>query len=220
MSENKELFLFGNKGKLDNPPQVKIIDIIPLYPEKNRMTFIEVGANDGVDNDPIKGWVKQYGWTGVLIEPVSSAFEDLKNNYVGISGVFFENIAISNSDEKFATMYKPKSSKIASLDKNHTPMRGKYKEIEVRLKKLNNIVDEYNISNLDLLNIDAEGYDFEVIRSLDFGMIRPKIIHYEHRHLGNIKSDCEKYLVDNGYFLYWNRNNTIAIDKELKESFE
>jgi len=214
------LKLFGNEGELDNPPQVKIIDIIPLYPHKENMTFIEVGANNGVDNDPIRGWVEKYNWNGVLIEPVKKVFNELKKNYEGIEEVYFENVAISNSDNKFAIMYKPKSSKIASLDKNHTPMKGKYKEIKVESKKLNDIVEVYNISNLDLLNIDAEGYDFEVIKSLDFYKCRPKIIHYEHRHLGDIKNNCENYLLKNGYFLCWNRNNTVAIDKEFKESFE
>lgn len=220
MEKQNTLKLFGNEGELDNPPQVKIIDVIPLYPNKENMIFIEVGANNGVDNDPVRDWVKQYNWTGVLIEPVKKAFEELKVNYDGIDRVSFENVAISNSDEKSAIMYKPKSSKIASLDKNHAPMKGKYKEVEVVLKKLNDIVEEYNISKLDLLNIDAEGYDFEVIKSLDFDKVRPMIIHYEHRHLGDVKSNCEAYLLKNGYFLCWNRNNTVAIDKKFKESFE
>lgn len=217
MKEKYELFLFGNEGKLDNPPQVKIIDIIPLYPNKDNMVFIEVGANDGVDNDPIRDWVKKYNWTGVLIEPIDTAFEDLKNNYNGVSGISFENVAISNSDDEYAIMYRPRSSKISSLDKDHAPMKGKYKEVKVRIKKLNDIIDQYDISNLDLLNIDAEGYDFEVIKSLDFDKCRPVIIHYEHRHLGDAKSDCEKYLLENGYFLCWNRNNTIAINKKFKD---
>jgi len=220
MSKNEELFLFGNKGKLDNPPQVKIIDIIPLYPNKDNMFFIEVGANNGVDNDPIRGWVEEYNWTGILIEPVEQAFEELRSNYEGIKNVYFENVAISNSDEKNVIMYKPKSSKIASLDKNHPPMKNKYKKIDVRLKKLNDIVDKYNVDHIDLLNIDAEGYDFEVIKSLDLNKCRPIIVHYEHRHLGDWKVDCETYLLNNGYFLCWNRNNTIAIDRVFKESFE
>lgn len=220
MENRNKLVLFGNKGALDNPPQVKIIDVIPLYPNKENMIFIEVGANNGIDNDPIRDWVKKYNWTGVLIEPIEKAFKELKLNYKGMNGVSFENVAISNSDDEYAIMYRPKSSKIASLDKNHAPMKGKYKEIKVRMKKLNDIIDQYGISNLDLLNIDAEGYDFEVIKSLDFEKCRPVIIHYEHRHLGGAKSDCEKYLLDNGYFLCWNRNNTVAIDKKIKESFE
>lgn len=218
--ENNELCLFGNRGGLDNPPQVKIIDVIPLLPNKEGMTFIEVGANNGVDNDPIRDWVRRYKWTGVLIEPVPSAFEDLRKSYSGIDGVSFEDVAISNSDEKVSIMYRPKSSKIASLDKDHAPMKGKYKEIKVKLNRLDDIVQKYGFVELDLLNIDAEGHDFEVIKSLDLNRCRPKIIHYEHRHFGDIKKECETYLLDNGYFLCWNRNNTVAIDKSFKESFE
>ncbi len=32
--------------------------------------FIQIGANDGVTNDPIHDLVKSYHWKGVLVEPL------------------------------------------------------------------------------------------------------------------------------------------------------
>jgi len=211
-----DLVLFGQRVELKDTKQVKIINVIPIYPHKEGMSFISVGANDGVTNDPIRAWVTQYKWMGVLIEPVRTAFDKLVSNYDGISGVEFENVAIDNSNKASAILYVPKASKIASLDKNHQPAKGsKKKKVVVNLSTLDKIMEKHSIDHLDFLNIDAEGYDFEVIKSLNFDKCRPSIIHYEHRHLGKIKVSCEEFLINRNYVLFFNRNNTVAIDKGI-----
>lgn len=211
-----DLVLWGSRVNPKDPKQVKIIDVVDIYPQKEGAFFIEVGANDGVSNDPIRDWVIKYKWQGILIEPVKKAFDKLIRNYDGIDGVSFENMAIDNSEVDSAILYVPKASKVASFNKNHPPAKGKKEKVKVRVSTLNKLVDKYSISKIDLLNIDAEGYDFEVIKSIDFGKCRPSIIHYEHRHLGRDKEQCEQYLMQFGYNLYFNRNNTVAIDMEQK----
>ena len=37
--------------------------------------------------------------------------------------------------------------------------------------------------DFDLLHIDAEGSDYEVFKSLNFPLIKPKIIIIEHKHM-------------------------------------
>ena len=32
--------------------------------------FLEIGANDGVANDPIYPFVSRFGWTGIMVEPL------------------------------------------------------------------------------------------------------------------------------------------------------
>ena len=71
--------------------------IVDAYAERNAdFFFIQVGANDGVRNDPIGPKVKKYGWHGVLIEPQPDLFEKLKENYRGYGGLHFENAAVSS----------------------------------------------------------------------------------------------------------------------------
>src|SRR4051812_34422848 len=61
-------------------------------------TFIQIGANDGVSNDPIRRYVVEYGFKGVLIEPQPDVFTRLKANYSGMPGITFENAAIAACD--------------------------------------------------------------------------------------------------------------------------
>src|SRR5215831_6216681 len=60
--------------------------------------FIQVGANDAVRDDPLKGFVTTYGWRGILIEPVPFIFERLKSQYGDSPNLILENIAIAEQD--------------------------------------------------------------------------------------------------------------------------
>jgi len=209
-----DLKLFGKKVNLPDPKQVKIINIIDIFPGREGLKFIEVGANDGCYNDPVNAWVKKYHWKGVLIEPVPSAFKDLMGNYRGVPNIFFENVAICNNNNKPQSFYIPKSSKVASLNSKHPPMK-KVKQVMIDTMTLNAVVEKYCFEDFNFLTIDAEGYDFNVLQSLDFNRYKPEIIHYEHRHLGESKEDCEEYLYSYGYKLYFNKNNTVALRKDI-----
>lgn len=60
--------------------------------------FVQIGANDGLRNDPIHHYVRKYGWKGILVEPQSKVFSSLVKNYEGHSGLIFENVAIGEED--------------------------------------------------------------------------------------------------------------------------
>ena len=72
----------------------------------------------------------------------------------------------------------------------------------------NDLIKKHDIKNIDLLQIDAEGYDGELICSIDFDNIKPKFIRYEDRHVQRVydqkltsvsSSDVTNYLTKHGY---------------------
>ena len=70
-----------------------------------RVSFVQIGANDGLRNDPIREFIVRDPWTGVLIEPLPSVFELLKENYAWLAGrrsLAFENPAISTSESSLS----------------------------------------------------------------------------------------------------------------------
>ena len=78
----------------------------------------------------------------------------------------------------------------------------------------------YKEKEIDLLNIDTEGNDFKVLKSLDFNIYNPKIIIIE-THLKDIhkiiNSEIYKYLFDRNYNLIsWNIYSLIFIKKNFK----
>jgi hypothetical protein len=62
------------------------------------------------------------------------------------------------------------------------------------------LLDRHKVDRIDLLQIDVEGYDYELLKMFDFERIQPKLICYEHLHLKlSDKNACKKYLTENGY---------------------
>ena len=46
-----------------------------------------------------------------------------------------------------------------------------------KLDLIKNLLEKYNFGDIDVLQIDAEGYDFQIINSLED--IKPKIINFD-----------------------------------------
>ncbi|MEX0996580.1 MAG: FkbM family methyltransferase [Flavobacteriaceae bacterium] len=162
---------------------------------QTNITFLQLGGNDGKRYDPIYKFVVKYhnNINGVILEPVKDYYIDLERNYKNFSNIITVNKAIHNS-LKETTIFKLDKSKehlapefakgIASFDPNHhkkTNVDSKLIKPEiVKCEKLSSIIKDYKIENIDVLVIDTEGYDYHIIMDIDFNLIQPKIIHFEH----------------------------------------
>jgi hypothetical protein len=66
---------------------------------------------------------------------------------------------------------------------------------------------------VDYFQVDTEGFDFEVIKMLDFDCLKPDIIKYESINLE--KSDNERLILllkKYNYFLFSEFGDTVAIN--------
>lgn len=62
------------------------------------------------------------------------------------------------------------------------------------------LLKELGNPTVDILQIDAEGYDGALLRMIDFDRFRPTIIHYEHANMGKQERDaCARMLIQQGY---------------------
>ena len=53
------------------------------------------------------------------------------------------------------------------------------------------LLAKHGVSRVDLLQIDTEGYDFEIIRMFDHAGVRPAVVRFEHLYLsGKERSSC------------------------------
>jgi hypothetical protein len=72
----------------------------------------------------------------------------------------------------------------------------------------------------DLLQIDAEGYDTEIIKTLADVSIRPSIIRFGHRltdstiMMETFRS-CADFLIGRGYYFIMETHDAIAYDREI-----
>jgi len=190
------------------------------------MFFLQIGAFDGVSNDPIHHHVVKHGWRGVLIEPQPWAYERLKETYKDCSGLVIRNVAISDQGSKRELFVldteNPKAphwaGQVASFDRatitKHAalvPEANEIQSIVVDVMPLKAVISEHQVERIDVLQIDTEGFDFEILKMVDFEALAPFVIHYEHCHLN--KADAEKsfrLLIENGYQVAVGETDTIA----------
>ncbi len=72
---------------------------------------------------------------------------------------------------------------------------------------------------IDLLQIDAEGYDHQIIRSINFERVKPVIIRFEHMVLSQKeRNECLSLLASQGYrFLLEDNDTTAYLDEAIRK---
>jgi FkbM family methyltransferase len=193
---------------------------------KPNLRFIQVGANDGIANDPIRWYVFKHGWHGILIEPQPVIFKQLQENYKGTEGLIFENCAISPQQKNVELYYLDESdvdwpfvNRIATLDPNKgwlAKAKERAKKVNVKSRTLNQVIEAHSMNSFDVLVIDTEGFDFEVLKTIDLTRHQPTVIVYEERHLAPPEHDqAEILLWKHGYTVFTQKfpNDTFAIHR-------
>ena len=191
--------LIKNERVLANSPFYTLDKILSNIFSKNLIkTLVQIGSNDGKRFDILNKFIKEYSPTSILVEPIKKDFEDLKKNYSNKKNISFENSAISVNN-KVNTLFKVKDEKlnfyseyvkgITSFNEKHLLKHGisksHIKEVKVNSLSIFDLLKKYSINQLDLLVIDAEGYDGDiVIDFLSTITLRPLII-FEYIHINH-----------------------------------
>lgn len=177
--------------------------------------FMQIGAYDGYYHDVLPVLARKYGWSGILVEPQPIAFQKLVENFRS-ERLHFENAAIAKraGELPFYTTTKADSN-LASFNRLHLLRHGiappSILEIKVPVLTIHDVLDRHNLKHLNLLQIDAEGSDGDIIRSIDFSRLRPDIIRYEHRNMvQEERSQVILLLANKGYKFVLEDNDTIA----------
>ena len=174
------------------------------YLEVHKSIFlIQIGANDGVMNDPIyKFNIKNSNVvSGFVLETLPNVYSTLEKNYLSCPNIKPLNLAIHNTKSE-VLIYRVKQeylSKvpsfargIASFNPDHWKKTGlipnsEYIQSEsVKCISYSTLLAENHIKAIDLLVLDTEGYDYEILMGIDFTNSKPRIIRFEHGVRDNV----------------------------------
>jgi FkbM family methyltransferase len=195
----------------------KFRSLVELLSQNNPDFFvIQVGACDGVMDDPIHKWIDQYHWNGILIEPQDDEFQNLVRNYSNSKQLHLVNAAITAKDGS-VTLYKVKNDeKVKNSWQRGTasliPQSELTTSVVVKSICFQTLFEKYGVSHVELLQIDVEGFDYEIIKLFDFKQIKPALLRYEHRHLSpSNRRECVKLLCGLGYKIIYSQYDTSAV---------
>ncbi|MEK7545962.1 MAG: FkbM family methyltransferase [Patescibacteria group bacterium] len=228
-----------NLKVLRDPQRQKPItreDFFNLYFSKadpRTFFFVQVGANDGKTNDPIYPYVTRYGLSGIAIEPQADVYEMLTRTYGSFRGVRCVHAAIGAVTGRmpFYTV-KPgfKTEKnfarvtgIASFDeavfrktlKNKLPPGAEadayIQRTLIDVLSFEDLARTYAVTSIDMLQLDCEGYDYEILKTFDFGRFSPSLINLESMHFSqDVRLACERLLAEQGYRTFRTANDICA----------
>lgn len=207
---------------------------------RQEVYFIQVGANDGLVRDPLIHLIMLHkNWKGVLLEPLPDVFTHaLKPLHRKRPQLHLMNAAIAResgqsiiyrisfSKKRWATGLTSfrKETLLSKINDGYVERCArKYGDLlpadrnqwiaeeTIRSVNFQQILSETDFPRIDLLQIDAEGFDLEVIRMLPFHLVKPYVISFEHEHLSmEDKATCFDLLKGQGYQLAVLERDAVA----------
>jgi len=199
--------------------------------------LVIIGAHIGVH---IINEINKYKDQNILlIEPVPHNLGALKKNISEYNNITIEPIAIG-SKKTINKFYFVKGDSIKKLGKhwasgigsfskkhilNHRTKRFKIKEndidsINVQTLTFLDLINKYKIFEIDQLQIDAEGYEYEILNSIDYRNININKIIFESKHFdgtfneGTKLNEIKKKLIKNNYeIVKLDEENILAVKK-------
>ena len=173
------------------------------FKNKEKGFYIDVGCYHPIHRNNTFLLYKK-GWKGINIDIHSFSidlFNHLRPNDLNY------NLAISDINKKIKMFFQKELSQLSTIDYDQAlkSFQGIIKKKEIQSFTLNEVLSFSNLENkkIDLLDIDVEGADFKVLKSLSLENYKPEMICIEI-HEENIKeSETYIYLKNKGYDLIW-----------------
>ena len=167
-------------------------------------TYVEAGALDGITFSNTKHF-EELGWTGVLIEPNPSEFKKLENNRPKDKVV---NCALGPEGEMDFVINDDYPLASAVVHDDTQSLRDHWhkdsKIIKVHVRPLVEILRENNVHHIDIFSLDVEGYEEQVLSTMDWGVTVNVWIIEMH----NPNETINSLLRNNGYKylkrVHWN----------------
>jgi FkbM family methyltransferase len=214
---NHVLHQFGYEiGRLHRENPINLLELVisHLVLIGRPPNFVQVGANDGVQSDPLAKSIRKHKLSGLVVEPQPDIFRLLQENERNYPAITCVNAAIDRHDSaRTMFRYRPESELptwaigLCSFDRRHltkfselAPFAHLIEEIEVKTISVRTLLANNQMSEIGVLQIDTEGYDFEIIKMFFAERVFPTVVNYEHCHLsGHDRVECEALLHDQGY---------------------
>ena len=184
-------------------------------------TFIEIGT---CDFDTCQR-LADNGWQGIMLEPNPQAFKNMNKVMEGYDNVITLQYAVSDYEGMIELgvskqdypdkMVRGMSSIVADNHKgakvfeyNNKSKTYLDKVIKVPCTRLDTLIYENGITNIDFLKMDVEGHEMNIIEDYTWD-VKPTFIKMEHKHIDDIKA--VDILQAQGYLTWTEREDIYAV---------
>lgn len=158
--------------------------------------YVDVGANHEEFHSVTKYFYER-GWRGINIEPIPRLIKEISRKRPRDINLGY---AVSTKKGKMKFREYPKHDGLSTFSEQskleNEKRRLPYKDYDIKVNSLKNILNDYKVDTIDFLKIDVEGFEEEVLKSNDWIKFRPRVLCVEANHR---KQDWSKYLENKDY---------------------
>ena len=166
--------------------------------------FVDVGAKDGIETSNTYLFEQFLGWKGICFEPNPVSFFECKKNRKG--PVYPIGIGKGGSCEFFCCPMGPgRSGIVENYHPEHTSfaMYLEHKSadnvIQIETAPLQKILDIHGYRHIQFLDVDTEGGELEILKTIDYEKTQIDVINVENLFSKEI---MREFLKEKGFLLF------------------
>lgn len=183
---------------------------IENYLDYDNGFYVELGANDGIQQSNTYYFEQYRGWKGILIEPIGQRYLECFKNRSTNNKIFCNACVSFQYKEKFVELtYSNLMTTATDLESDLiNPLEHAKKGLKYIPNKENNytfgspavtlnsiLIKSDAPRKIDFLSLDVEGAEIEVLRGIDHKKFRFKYMCIESRN----NEKLTQYLIENDY---------------------
>jgi FkbM family methyltransferase len=191
---------------------------------KGTIHVLQIGAFDGHACDPLLEILQNENVSAILVEPQEIPYQRLVARYGTNPRVCLINAAVAERDGVLK-LYVPGSadSPKASLIAQHHRRFGSHakdvREIEVASVSVGSLVKKFHGERLHLLQVDAEGMDYQILKWFFDAGVEPDVLNFESLHLSKAERRASRQLLNaKGYWWIESDQDSFALKESLVKS--
>lgn len=183
---------------------------IEKYLNYNNGFYVELGANDGIQQSNTFYFEQYRNWKGILIEPIGQRYLECFRNRSKNNKIFCNACVSFEYKEKFVELTY--SNLMTTANNLESDLTDPLEHAKSGLKYIPNKENNYTFGSLaatlnniliksdaprkiDFLSLDVEGTEIEVLKGINHKQFRFKYICIESRNLKKLT----QYLIENDY---------------------
>lgn len=162
--------------------------------------FVEFGATNGVHFSNTHLLEKEFGWTGILCEPIASHYSDL----IKTRSCHIEDKCVWSVSNQFVDFLQTPILDLSTIQQfhdhdGHSNYRCDGVVSRVQTITLNDLLDKYHAPrNIDYLSVDTEGSELDILSAVDFKRWVFNVITVEHNYTSQ-RAKINHLLTSHGY---------------------
>ena len=188
------------------------IIIEQFFKNKKKGFYVDIGCYHPLEGNNTYLLFKK-GWNGINADVNSLSIELFNRAREKDHNI---NLAVSDKNQKWKIYFRKKINMLNTSSKKLAKIhfRNGFQEKSINACPLNEIIKKSKFDNrrIDFLNIDVEGKELNVLKSLNFTKYKPRLICIEiHNHEKMYDQNYDylkrnlvyKFLITKGYNVFW-----------------